>query len=735
MSETNSTGRLDTGLAALVMLARFHQVAADPAQIQHHFGTHENAFTEQALIRASRHLKLKAKAFTSSWEKLAHIALPAIAATQDGHYVVLARAAEDKVLIQDPAGQGPQTLSKEEFMERWSGRLILITKRSVLPGMSGKFDISWFIPAILKYKSLLRDVIIASFFIQLFALITPLFFQVIIDKVLVHKGLTTLDVLAFGLIVLSIFDVVLNGLRNYVFSHTTNRVDVTLGSKLYHHLIHLPISYFLMRQVGNTVARVRELDTIRNFITSSALTLVIDLFFTIVFFVVMYFYSPTLTWVVLGSIPFYVALSVYITPILRNRLDEKFKRGAENQAFLTESVSGMETVKAMAVEPQMQRRWEENLAAYVAASFKANNLGNIASQSAQLINKIVTVLILWIGATLVMQNELSIGQLIAFNMIAGRVSGPILKLVQLWQDFQQAGISIARLGDILNTPTEPGHNPNRTTLQQIQGQVSLENVSFRYSPDQPHILRNLSLDVKPGEVIGIVGRSGSGKSTLTKLVQRLYVPEAGRVLVDGVDLAQMEPAWLRRQVGVVLQENRLFNRSVKDNIALVDPSLPMERVIQAAKLAGAHEFIVQLPQGYDTIVGEQGASLSGGQRQRIAIARALICNPRILIFDEATSALDYESERVIQENMRHMCRGRTVFIIAHRLSTVRQADRIIVVDKGEIVESGNHDQLLQQGGYYTKLYSYQNHTPAIRKVETTAPADAVIGNAEKGGAQ
>ncbi|WLQ13885.1 type I secretion system permease/ATPase [Hahella aquimaris] len=735
MSEINSTGRLDTGLAALVMLARFHQVAADPAQIQHHFGTHENAFTEQALIRASRHLKLKAKAFTSSWEKLAHIALPAIAATQDGRFVVLARAAEDKVLIQDPAGQGPQTLSKEEFMELWSGRLILITKRSVLPGMSGKFDISWFIPAILKYKSLLRDVIIASFFIQLFALITPLFFQVIIDKVLVHKGLTTLDVLAFGLIVLSIFDVVLNGLRNYVFSHTTNRVDVTLGSKLYHHLIHLPISYFLMRQVGNTVARVRELDTIRNFITSSALTLVIDLFFTIVFFVVMYFYSPTLTWVVLGSIPFYVALSVYITPILRNRLDEKFKRGAENQAFLTESVSGMETVKAMAVEPQMQRRWEENLAAYVAASFKANNLGNIASQSAQLINKIVTVLILWIGATLVMQNELSIGQLIAFNMIAGRVSGPILKLVQLWQDFQQAGISIARLGDILNTPTEPGHNPNRTTLQQIQGQVSLENVSFRYSPDQPHILRNLSLDVKPGEVIGIVGRSGSGKSTLTKLVQRLYVPEAGRVLVDGVDLAQMEPAWLRRQVGVVLQENRLFNRSVKDNIALVDPSLPMERVIQAAKLAGAHEFIVQLPQGYDTVVGEQGASLSGGQRQRIAIARALICNPRILIFDEATSALDYESERVIQENMRHMCRGRTVFIIAHRLSTVRQADRIIVVDKGEIVESGNHDQLLQQGGYYTKLYSYQNHTPAIRKVETPAPTETVIANTEKGGAQ
>ncbi|WP_083921076.1 type I secretion system permease/ATPase [Hahella ganghwensis] len=715
--EQSTTGRLDTGLAALVMLARFHQVAADPAQLQHHFGTHEHPFLEGDLIRAARHLKLKVRAFKSTTDKLEKLPLPAIAQNKDGGFFILAKVQDDKVLIQDPQANGPQTLDMSALSEIWSGRLILITKRSVLPGMTGKFDISWFIPAILKYKHLLRDVIIASFFIQLFALITPLFFQVMIDKVLVHKGLTTLDVLAFGLVVISIFDVVLNGLRNYVFSHTTNRVDVSLGAKLYNHLTHLPVAYFLSRQVGNTVARVRELDTIRNFITSSALTLVIDLFFTIVFFVVMYFYSPTLTWVVAGSIPFYIALSVYITPILRRRLDEKFKRGAENQAFLTESVSGIETVKAMAVEPQMQRRWEENLAAYVAASFKANNLGNIASQTAQLINKIVTVLILWIGASLVMANELSIGQLIAFNMIAGRVSGPILKLVQLWQDFQQASISLARLGDILNTPTEPGHNPNRTTLPKLKGQVVFDNVSFRYGPEQPFVLKQLSLDVKPGEVIGIVGRSGSGKSTLTKLVQRLYVPESGRVLVDGVDLAQMEPAWLRRQVGVVLQENRLFNRSVKDNIALVDPSLPLERVIEAAKLAGAHEFIVQLPEGYDTVVGEQGASLSGGQRQRIAIARALITNPRILIFDEATSALDYESERIIQENMRHMCHNRTVFVIAHRLSTVRQADRIIVVDQGQIVEMGSHEQLLEQNGYYAKLHSYQNHTPAIRAVD------------------
>ena len=723
MQNYQPSGKVDTGLAVLVMLARYHQVAADSSQLRHHFGTHENPFQKSEILRAARHLKLKARALNARWEKLSSISLPAIAETTDGGYVVLAKASDDEVLIQDPLAKAPETLTKDQFLERWSGGLILVSKRSLLPGGGDKFDISWFIPAILKYKHLLRDVIIASFFIQLFALITPLFFQVMIDKVLVHKGLTTLDVLAFGLIVISIFDVLLNGLRNYVFTHTTNRVDVTLGSKLFHHLTHLPISYFMSRQVGNTVARVRELDTIRNFITSSALTLVIDLFFTFVFFAVLYFYSPTLTWVVLGSIPFYIVLSISITPVLRRRLDEQFKRGAENQAFLTESMYGIETVKAMAVEPQMQRRWEENLAAYVAASFKATNLGNIANQAAQFINKIVTVLILWIGASLVMSNEMSIGQLIAFNMIAGRISGPILKLVQLWQDFQQAGISIKRLGDILNTPAEPGHNPNRTTLPRIEGNVRFDNISFRYNPSAPLVLQQLSLDVNAGEIVGIVGRSGSGKSTLTKLVQRLYLPESGRVLIDGIDLAQMEPAWLRRQVGVVLQENRLFNGSVKDNIAFVDPSLPVEEVVRAAKLSGAHDFIVELPEGYDTQVGEQGASLSGGQRQRIAIARALITNPRILIFDEATSALDYESERVIQENMRAMCEGRTVFIIAHRLTTVRHADRIVVVEGGNIVENGPHDELIACKGYYSRLSDYQNTSIPIKTRQPQSPSN------------
>ncbi len=702
-----SDGSIDTGSACLALLARFLGLPADPEHIRHQRGTSE-PFSAQDIVLAAKSLGLKAKTIESDWTRLPKTPLPAIARHRDGHFFILARLDEEKVLIQDPLEKHPMTLPRDLFEQSWSGELILMTRRSGLLGGSGKFDFSWFIPAIVKYRRLFTEVLAASFFIQLFALITPLFFQVVIDKVLVHRGLTTLDVLAIGLLAVSVFEVVLSGLRTYLFSHTTNRIDVTLGAKLFDHLLRLPLAYFKARRVGDSVARVRELETIRNFITGSGLTVVIDLFFTVVFFVVMYIYSPMLTLVVLGAIPFYVLLSVFITPVLRKRLDEKFARGAENQAFLVESVTGIETLKAMAVEPQMRQRWEEQLAAYVTACFRTTNLGNIASRSAGLINKITTVLILWIGATLVMKNQLSVGQLIAFNMLAGRVSGPILRLVQLWQDFQQAGISVQRLGDILNTPPEPGYNPGRATLPALEGEVRFEHVGFRYTPDRPRVLDDINLQVRSGEVIGIVGHSGSGKSTLAKLIQRLYIPESGRVLIDGVDLALVEPAWLRRQVGVVLQENTLFNRSVRENIALADPALEMTPIVDAAKLAGAHDFILELPEGYDTLVGEQGGTLSGGQRQRIAIARALITNPRILIFDEATSALDYESERVIQDNMRAIAADRTVFIIAHRLSAVRHSDRIIVLEQGRIMEEGSHAQLIDHGGLYARLHAFQN---------------------------
>jgi subfamily B ATP-binding cassette protein HlyB/CyaB len=558
-----------------------------------------------------------------------------------------------------------------------------------------------------KYRRLLAEVLVASFFLQLFALVTPLFFQVVIDKVLVHRGLTTLDVLIVGLVTVSLFESVLGALRTYVFSHTTNRIDVELGARLFRHLLALPIAYFNARRAGDSVARVRELENIRNFLTSSALTLVVDLVFTVVFLAVMAYYSLFLTGIVLASFPFYIAISAIATPIFRRRLEEKFNRGAENQAFLVESVTGIETLKAMAVEPQMQRRWEEQLAGYVRASFRVLSLGNWASQGVQLVSKLVTAGVLYFGAKAVISGDLSVGELVAFNMLAGRVAQPVLRLAQLWQDFQQTRVSIARLGDILNTIPEPSYTPGRAALPAIRGTVTFEHVTFRYRLDGAEVLHDVTLPIPAGQVVGIVGPSGSGKSTLTKLVQRLYVPESGRVMIDGVDLAAVDVTWLRRQVGVVLQENVLFNRTVRENIALADPSMPVDRVIRAAKLAGAHEFILELPQGYDTMVGERGASLSGGQRQRIAIARALVTDPRILIFDEATSALDYESERVIQENMKGIAQGRTVLIIAHRLSSVRHADRIVTIERGRLVEDGNHDELIRTGGRYASLHRLQ----------------------------
>ena len=699
---------LDTGLLGLAMIAAVHQKVVEPAQLSHELGLRSGqTASTRDLLRSALRIGLKARRTRlRAVAKLNQRVLPALVKLKDGRYGVLAAVSAPKALLQIPGEAGPRELYLTDLEELWTGEAILITSRVHGRAENRPFNVRWFLPSLWKYGRIFREVLIASAFLQLFALVTPLFFQLVIDKVLVHRGLTTLDVLVIGLAALSIFEVVLTILRTYTFAHTTSRVDVELGARLFRHLMSLPISYFEARQTGQTVARVRELDTIRDFLTSSALTLVIDLVFTVIFFVVMWLYSPTLTLIVLASIPAYVILSAAVTPVLRARIEERFNRGAENQTFLVESVVGVETLKAMAVEPQMQRRWEDQLAGYVRASFKTIQLGNVAQNLAQLINKIVIALTLWFGARAVIAGDLTVGQLIAFNMIAGRVAMPILRLAQLWQDFQQARVAVERLGDILNAPREVRVGA-RSELPSIVGRVTFDHVTFRYRPGGPEVLADVSLDVPPGQVVGVVGPSGSGKSTLAKLVQRLHAPERGRVLIDGVDLAQVDPAWLRRQVGVVLQENVLFRRSVRENIALADPGLSIERVIAAAKLAGAHEFILGLPQGYDTIIEERGANLSGGQRQRIAIARALITNPRILIFDEATSALDYESERAIQENMAEIVAGRSVIIIAHRLAAVRRADRIITVEAGRIAEDGSHEELLRRGGRYASLYAMQ----------------------------
>lgn len=705
MSADIKSDSRDGGLFVLVSLLRLLGLGVDPEQIRHSIGGTPIGIFE--MLRCAKQLGLKARERFATWDSLARTPLPAIAARRDGGFMLLGKFGDEKLLVQMPFALRPSIMTKAEFEAECDGRIILMTRRAALTDLSRRFDVTWFLGAIHKYRYQLSEVVVASFFLQLFALVSPLFFQVVIDKVLVHRSLSTLDVLVMGLVTVSIFETILSILRTYLFSHTTNRIDVELGARLFRHLMALPIAYFRTRRVGDSVARVRELENIRNFLTSSALTLVIDLLFTFVFLAVMFLYSPLLSLVVLAAFPFYIGISVGATPVFRQRLDEKFARGAENQAFLVESITGVETLKAMAVEPQMQRRWEEQLAGYVAASFRVLRLGNTASNCIQFVSKLVTAGVLYFGAKLVITGQLSVGELVAFNILAGRVSSPVLRIAQVWQDFHQARLSVARLGDILNTPAEPTFNPSRAALPAIRGEITFEHVTFKYRVDGPEVLHDVTFKVAPGQTVGVVGPSGSGKSTLTKLIQRLYVPESGRIYVDGVDLSIVDTSWLRRQIGIVLQDNILFNRSIRDNIALADPGLPIERIIAAAKLAGAHEFILELPEGYDTIVGERGDSLSGGQRQRVAIARALITDPRILIFDEATSALDYESERVIQENMKAIAKGRTVIIVAHRLSTVRRTNRILTIDRGRLIEDGTHDELIRTGGSYASLFRVQ----------------------------
>lgn len=696
----------DTGLVCLVMLARFHQVAADVDQLAHEFRADGKLFGAIEILLAAKKLDLRARQATIRAKRLATTPLPAIGRDKDGNYFILARHDAGKVLIQDPRKPGPTELLLEDFRQTWSGELILIASRASVAGALAKFDFSWFIPAVVKYRRLLLEVFIVSFVIQLFALVTPLFFQVVMDKVLVHRSFTTLDVIAVGLLAVVTFEVVLNALRSYVFAHTSSRIDVELGARLFRHLLNLPLAYFRARQVGDSVARVRELENIRSFLTGNAITVVLDLFFSVLFLAVMTHYSVWLTLIVVASLPCYFLLSLGFTPTLRARLNEKFNRSAENQSFLVETISGVETLKASAVEPQWIRKWDNQLAAYVRAGFRTTAISTIANGGVTWISKLVTVGTMWLGARLVIDGQLTVGQLIAFNMLAGNVAGPVMRLAQLWTDFQQVGISMQRLGDILNTRTEV-HTP-RPALPPVQGRIEFDRVEFRYRPGAQPVLRGVNLAIQAGETVGIVGRSGSGKSTLTKLVQRLYQPEQGRVLIDGVDISTIDASSLRRQIGVVLQENVLFNRSIRDNIALNDPGTPLQQVIRAAQLAGAHEFIAELPEGYDTMVGEHGATLSGGQRQRIAIARALLSNPRILIFDEATSALDYESERIIQQNMREISRGRTVLVIAHRLSAVKDAHRIVVMERGDIVEEGTHANLIQrEQGQYAALHRMQ----------------------------
>jgi ATP-binding cassette, subfamily B, bacterial HlyB/CyaB len=701
----------DAGLICLAAIAAHYRIAAEPEQLHHDLGLGQDMARSDDVLRAAKRLGLRARALHRvGAERLLRVPMPCILGGKNGEFVLLvARSPDGDLRIVNPVLRDSSQVRPEEIADWWDGSIILVTRRAFGAGTNPSlFNFRWFLPSIWRYRSALSHVLLASLIIQLFALITPMFFQVVIDKVLVHKGYSTLFVVTIGILAIGLFDVILQYLRTYALSHTTSRIDVELGARLFDHLLRLPLSYFETRAAGQTVARVREIETIRHFLTGQGLTSVLDLVFAIIFFVVLFMYSTTLALVVCASIPFYVAVAFFVLPPLRVRIEEKFNRGAESQQFLVETVVGVQTLKAAAVEPVLRNQWEEKLSAYVKTAFVTVMIGAIGQGAIQYITKATTAIVLFLGSYAVINGELTVGALVAFNMIMNQVTGPILRLSQLWQDFQQVQVSVERLGDVLNAPAEAS-SLAQAHLPPAQGRITVSELTFRYRHDGAEILRNVSLDIPVGQVIGIVGPSGSGKSTLTKLIQRLYTPERGQILVDNIDIAQVDPAWLRRQVGVVLQENMLFNRTIHENIALAAPGMTRGAVIEAARLAGADEFINKLPLGFDTMIEERGANLSGGQRQRIAIARALATNPRVLILDEATSALDYESEQVIQRNMRQIVRGRTVIIIAHRLVAVRDADRIIAMQNGQIIEDGTHLQLVARAdSLYGRLWRLQS---------------------------
>ena len=695
---------VESGLVAFAALLAMHRIAVDPAQLRHGLGHHRPVDATDLLRIAGGQDGVRARRKQVSWKDLERLPLPALANGPDGWFLI-GRVAGDEALIQR-AGGPVAKVPREGLEAIWSGELVLVTTRENVGQISRSFDFTWFVPQIVRYRHLIGEVLLITLALNLLGLAAPLFFQNIVDKVLVNDTQSTLTVLAIGFVGVSTWETVFGWLRTKLYSETSQKLDVELGAKLFRHMLRLPLGYFEARRVGDTAMRVRQLETIREFLTNASLSVLVDPAFTIVFLAAMWIYSTKLFIISVLTIPAYVAVAVLVTRPLRARINEKFERGAANNALLVESIGGIQTIKASAVEPQWQDRWERQLAGYSEASQQVIALGNTGSQAIQFISKLNMAAILYFGAQAVIAHKMTVGGLIAFNMFAQRVSGPVIRMAQLWQDFQQVKIAIERLGDVLNQPTEPGSG-SRTALPSIKGAIRFEGVKFRYGLEGPWTVEDIDLDIPAGSTLGIVGSSGSGKSTLTKLLQRLYTPAGGRVLVDGVDVGQIDPAWLRRQIGVVLQENLLFNRSVRENIALANPAMPLEAVAAAATLAGAHEFIVRMPQGYDTIVEERGANLSGGQRQRLAIARALVTQPRILIFDEATSALDAESEEIIQANLKAMAQGRTVLIIAHRLSAIRQCDRIITLEKGRIVEIGSHDELLRLNGRYADLHRRQ----------------------------
>ncbi|MDJ0696985.1 peptidase domain-containing ABC transporter [Mastigocoleus sp. MO_188.B34] len=656
------------------------------------------------IVAATENLGMGLQRLHVCWSDLHQLSFPALLHWKQEYWVVMYGVRGDRAIIANPLNpsQTCESIPRSIIESAWDGQLWLVEPIQ----KQEKFGLSWFLPAIWRYRNLLGEVLFASLTLQLLGLASPVLTQVIIDKAMVQGSISTLDVMLIALFCIALFEAFLGILRMFTFTHTARRLDLSLSSQVFRHLMQLPLAYFEARRVGDTVARVQEMENIRQFLTGTALTVVLDAIFVVVYLALMFYYDLKLTMVALAVIPLFAILILVSTPILRRWLNESFNRSADSQSFLVETVTGIHAVKAHAAERTTRERWEGLFARYVRTDFKAATASNISSNIGNFFRSLSYLLILGFGAHLAIQQKLTVGELVAFQMLSGRVTEPILRLVQLWQNFQQVLLSVDRLGDILNETPE-AESGTGLTLPSVEGEVTFEKVFFRYRSDQEAILKGISFNIKPGMFVGIVGRSGSGKSTLSKLLQGLYQSESGRILIDNFDVKLADLASLRQQISVVLQDDFLFNSSVLENITLSNPEITPEQVINAAKYAAAHNFISELPQGYETNVGERGTALSGGQRQRVALARLFLSQAPILILDEATSALDSETEQIVLKNIKEVARNRTVFMIAHRFEPLKQADLILVLDKGVLIEQGSHAELIKQQGLYWSLYQRQ----------------------------
>lgn len=703
----------ETAATCLARIARHHGVRLSVDRILHDYALAQRALEPRLMVRIARENGFKARAVRLSWDDLvgAGGTFPAMARLDNGNYVVLSgvKPEEDgpRIVILDPLDRTQDFLflSKEEFTSAWKGEVVLLKRRFALTDEAQPFGLSWFVPEVLRQGAVLRDVAAAALTMHILGLVFPLFFQIVIDKVLVHASFSTLEVLGVGIVAAIAFDGFLTYLRGYLLLHGTSKIDIRTATRTFNHMSRLPVAFFERTTAGVLSKHMQQGNAIREFLTGGLFQTLLDSSVLIVFLPILLFYSVPLTIIVILFSGLLALLIAGMASVFRRRLRALYEAEADRQTLLVETIHGMATIKSLALEPSQRKSWDQRSADAIERHVEVGKISLTARAASDIISKLMSVVVIWIGAILVFRGQMTVGELVAFNMLSGRVSGPLVAIVGLIQQYQQTALSVRMLGSVMNEP--PERNIGAGLQMPIKGSITFDRVTFQYASATTPALNEVSLTIPPGKVVGVVGRSGSGKTTLTKLIQGLHQPKSGLVRVDGIDLREWDAVHLRSHIGVVLQESFLFRGTVRDNIAIARPSATLEEVVAAANTAGAHEFIERLPKGYDTLLEEGATNLSGGQKQRLAIARALVRNPPILVFDEATSALDPESEAIIQENLRHITRGRTTVIVSHRLSSIRNADAIVVMEHGRIESVGRHEHLLAQCEIYRHLWERQ----------------------------